>query len=401
MKSKSDPFCIDWFGGPSAQLEIFSPSANAAAPLYKLKYTPTFRSTIRPPLAELYLGERDLLPINAQLDIVASGTVGSRHGAGGVAVPPPAGTAKALQMAGEQLFDMVIPRYVQSDLRDRGLSLEIGVDEQLLSYPWELLHDGGEYLCLKHNVGRFVNGDRPAIPRFQDPWDKDLEPARVLIISVPRPQWEDGTQFDPLPEAVAETEAIITAISQVPGVEVKLLAGPDATHNKVYEELKSGPFHIVHFNGHAEMNTTIPRQSRLILYDRAMTPANIASYFGKRPPILCFINACETAAMPVWKGQHDIFGIAQAFLETDSYLLGTRWKLNDKVASAFAGVFYRALLVDQKPLGQAIVESRKAAQAALPDDLGWASYIYYGDPRLWFHRHKRERRRKAKPRKKP
>src|SRR5436190_445495 len=125
----SDPFCIDWFGGPSAQIEIFSPTA------------------------------------------------------------------------GEELFDLVVPRYVHADLRDPGLSLEIGVDERLLSYPWELLHDGGEYLCLKHNIGRFVNGERAAIPRFQDPWDKELETVRVLIISVPNPQWEKGPQFDALPEA--------------------------------------------------------------------------------------------------------------------------------------------------------------------------------------------------------
>src|SRR4051794_1109920 len=150
----SDPFCIDWFGGPSAQLEIFSPSAGAAAQLYQLKYTPTFRSTIRPPLKELYLGKQDLQPVDVELNRVAEGTYGTaRHSGRGVAPSPSPETAKALQTAGEQLYDMVVPRYVQMDLRDRGLSLEIGVDEQLLSYPWELFHDGSDFLCLKHHVG--------------------------------------------------------------------------------------------------------------------------------------------------------------------------------------------------------------------------------------------------------
>jgi hypothetical protein len=44
------------------------------------------------------------------------------------------------------------------------------------------------------------------------------------------------------------------------------------------------------------------------------------------------------------------------------------------------------VLAYEKPLGQAIVESRLAARAARANDLGWASYIYYGDPRLWFRR---------------
>ena len=380
----SDPFCIDWFGGPSAQLEIFS----AQAAQYQLKYTPAFRTTIRPPLVTLSLGTPDLKPINAELDRVAQGTSAARHGGNAVAIPPAADLEESLQLAGAQLFDLVLPRYIQLDLRGRALTLEIGVDERILQYPWELLHDGSEYLCLRHYIGRFVNSERAVTQRFEEPWGGSLKPARVLVISVPRPQWTDGTQFDPLPEAEAETDAIVNALGQIDGVEVELLSGPQATYNAVFKTLKAKEkaFHIVHFNGHAVFDANAPKQSSLVLHDRGMSPAQIVAYFGKSPPILCFLNACETAVMPGWQGQHDIFGIAQAFLETDSYLLGTRWKLNDQVAAAFAGAFYRALLVDQKPLGQAIVESRLAARAARANDLGWASYIYYGDPRLWFRR---------------
>jgi len=378
----SDPFCIDWFGGPSAQLEIFS----AQTAQYQLKYTPAFRTTIRPPLVPLSLGTADLLPINAELDRVAQGTSAARHGGNPAAIPPAADLAASLQLAGEQLFELVLPRYIQLDLRGRELALEIGVDERILQYPWELLHDGTEYLCLRHCVGRFVNSERAAIPRFEEPWGGSLKPARVLVISVPRPQWLDGTKFESLPEAEAETDAIVDALGKIDGVEVELLSGAQATFNAVFKTLKAKAFHIVHFNGHAVFDANAPKQSSLVLHDRGMSPAQIVKFFGKYPPILCFINACETAVMPGWQGAHDIFGIAQAFLETDSYLLGTRWKLNDQVASAFAGAFYRSLLVDQKPLGSAIAESRRVARAAKPDDLGWASYIYYGDPRLWFHR---------------
>jgi CHAT domain-containing protein len=392
----SDPFCIDWFGGPSAQLEIFSPAVGAAAQLYQLKYTPAFRSTIRPPLKQLFLGKQDLQPVEVELDRVAQGTYGaSRHGAGGVVVPPSREAAKALLTAGQQLFYMVIPPYVQIDLRDRSLTLEIGVDEQLLSYPWELFHDGSDFLCLKHKVGRFVNGTAAPVQRVQEPWSDALDPLRVLIISVPNPQWDDGTQFHPLPEAVAETDAIIAAISTLPNVEVTYLSRESATFNEVFRELKSTAFHIIHFNGHAVLDPAEPRQSRLVLHNRGMTPAQITAFVGRRPPTLCFINACETAAMPSWNGQHNVFGIAQAFLETDSYLLGTRWKVSDRAAAAFAGRFYKAMLVEQKPVGQAVAESRLAARDVAPDDLGWASYVYYGDPRLWIHRVKRVRKRRT------
>jgi CHAT domain-containing protein len=373
------PFCIDWHGGPSAQLEIFS----GPAAQYQLKYTPAFRSTIRPPVTELNLGEDDLQPINADLDRAAQVRQGSaRHGASGAVPAPSAELEDSLRLAAQQLF-AILPTFVQDDLNEPGLSLEIGVDERILQYPWELLHDGADYLCLKHNLGRFVNSERVVIPRFKDPWSKSLEPMRLLIISVPHPVWANRN-FDPLPEAEAETTAIVEAISRLRGVEVELLTHPNATANDVFKALKAKPFHIVHFNGHADLDPK--KQNRLVLQDRGMSPSLITNYFGKRPPILCFINACETAAVQGWREQHDIYGIARTFLETDSYLLGTRWKLSDKVAATFAGTFYQALLVEQKPIGQAIVESRRAAKAAEPFDPGWASYIYYGDPRLWFRR---------------
>ncbi len=122
----SDPFCIDWFGGPSAQLEIFS----AQAAQYQLKYTPAFRTTIRPPLVTLSLGTPDLKPINDELDRVAQGTAAARHGGNPAAIPAAADLEESLRLAGQQLFYLVVPRYVELDLRGRELALEIGVDER-------------------------------------------------------------------------------------------------------------------------------------------------------------------------------------------------------------------------------------------------------------------------------
>ncbi len=386
-----DPFCIDWFGGASAQLEIFSPALDVPEAGYQLKYTPAFRSTIRPPLAKLRLGRNDLQHIDDQLNRVAKGTYAATRGPlpGAVPAPAPAETAKALLTAGQQLYLVVVPKYVQVDLRDKdALSLEIGVDEQLLSYPWELFHDGNEFFCLKHHMGRFVNGTTTVV-RTQDAWPSNLDTVNVLIISVPNPMPQEGKEFELLQAATTETTAIIDAISNLPNVKPTLLVGEEAKYDNVFAELKSGKYHIVHFNGHALTD-------RLILQDRAMTPAHIVSFVGTRPPLLCFINACETAAAPEWIGKDTVFTLAQAFLEADSYLLGTRWKLNDQVAYAFANSFYKALLVEQKPVGQAVVESRLAARAAVPDDLGWAAYIYYGDPRLWIHRQKQPKRRARK-----
>ena len=72
--------------------------------------------------------------------------------------------------------------------------------------------------------------------------------------------------------------------------------------------------------------------------------------------MLFFMNACETAAaapgMP-WERHYDIFGLARAFLETGAYLVGSRWKVGDEAAAAFASAFYKSL-VQASSLGRAV-----------------------------------------------
>jgi CHAT domain-containing protein len=98
------------------------------------------------------------------------------------------------------------------------------------------------------------------------------------------------------------------------------------------------------------------------------------------------MNACETAASfggdQSWEGRYDIFGLARAFLDTGAYLIGSRWEIGDESASAFAAAFY-SHLIRGISVGEAIRLARTACRKACPgDDFSWASYIFYGDPRL-------------------
>jgi hypothetical protein len=64
-----------------------------------------------------------------------------------------------------------------------------------------------------------------------------------------------------------------------------------------------------------------------------------------------------------------------------------RWKINDGAAATFAESFYRKLLTEEQPLGLVIRDARIGCKARMPeDDFSWASYIYYGDPRLYFRK---------------
>jgi CHAT domain-containing protein len=104
--------------------------------------------------------------------------------------------------------------------------------------------------------------------------------------------------------------------------------------------------------------------------------------------VLFFINGCESTvgrgSGNEWKNRYDIFGLARAFLETGAYLLDSRWKVNDKGAAKFAQAFYKEILEEQ-PFGKAVRKARQVCKESSPaDDFAWASYVYYGDPRIRF-----------------
>lgn len=395
-------FQVDWYSGASAQLELFAPKARVrrGPGNYQLKYTPPFRSTIRPPIENRPLGSQELDPIGRSLDKFAT-DLSSR------AVRPMAGMQPAgiddssssesdMKRLGNQLLDLLIPRNIQVDLRNRGLFLEVGMDEGLLDYPWELMHDGDDFLCLKHYVGRFVNASENSIPPAVPPRDwlnSKLENLSVLVVSVPSPEPRDDTEYEQLPGAEAETEAISKTLDGLRkrGVKYNLIKDRNATFDNVWSALRDD-YQIIHFIGHATYNDKDPFRSGLVLYNQDMTSGQVASFFSKKPPVLCFMNACETGrtgslGTRAWKSTQNIFGLARAFLTTGTYLLGSRWKLGDKAAAIFATKFYSLLLGNEKPIGDAITEARKACKETSPEDpFSWASYIFYGDPRLYFRR---------------
>jgi CHAT domain-containing protein len=386
-------FRLEWEAGASAQLELFSPVSNQAGGVYQLKYTPPFRSTLRPPVDERPLGPGELDPINERLEKIANdvgvGVVRAPSGGG----PHPAAAAPAdptgtMEMVGAQLFDIVLSRAVQTELRTREIFLEIGVDQDLLDYPWELMHDGEDYLCNKHFVGRFVNvSERPIPPAGAELVGpgKSLGRLSMLLISVPQPQPRaDGVVFDKLPEAEAETDAIVETLAGADGVDLSVLSGKKASFDAVYSALKQEPFHIIHYSGHARFREDNSSLSGLVLHDRDMTTGPLVSFFGSRPPILTFLNACQTGQAGRWKEHYSIYSLARAFLETGTYLVGSRWPLDDKAAREFASSFYKELLVDGRALGVAVGRARAKCRDATPKAFGWASYVLYGDPRLSF-----------------
>lgn len=393
-----EPGLVEWRGGPAAQLEFVSaPGLGGRGCL--LRYTPPYRTTIRPP-ADVIHGdhETDFGPAVIEFDKLIQSLYQAdprkpsrQHSAQPTAEP---GDWEAdLKTIGTMLWEMFVPQYVQFDLRTKGYFLEIGTDRTLQRYPMEIMNDGEEFLCLKHALGRYVNGESASMlmtrqhPSYAS-FATGNKPS-ILVVCVPEPNPRGDVVFSPLRYAIAEAESIRNAVPQ--DVEVTALIGPEATFFKFFETLtqKRKKYHIIHFIGHAYYDDQDPRQSALALYDKNMTTAAIKACFGNSPPILCFMNACETAKTEsVQLNQQNVYSLAYAFLEAGSYLIGSRWQLGDETAASFAKDFYEAVFQKEKTLGEGVVVARQEARVRACngpiglDRVGWLAHVFFGDPRL-------------------
>ncbi|MBZ5726652.1 MAG: CHAT domain-containing protein [Acidobacteriia bacterium] len=393
-------YCFDWYPGASGQLEILGPSETKRS---QFRYTPPFRATLRPPFADAQLQTlQDLDPIYIQLDKVAAWLKagGSRKG-GPAAPPPPPPPGKVdteLKKLGQLLLTLVLPPRIRSELQIRDLYLEIGTDEALLDLPWELIYDGNDFLCASNFVGRFVNLSESRIAaqqRVAPVYGVELEKLRILVISVPEPHPKDrsgnvlkdkdgnAVEYRKLTGAIAETEAVSETLAHIPFVQLEVVE--DATLMAVFDKLQDGVYDIVHYSGHAVSNPDDIKSSGIVLQDRLLTTAQLSGMLGAHPPVFCFLNGCQTTriAGSGWKGQYNLYGLGSAILDTGSYLLGSTWEIEDDTAASFASRFYQCFL-EGNSLGFATREARRQVRNPdYPDDLGWASYTFYGDPRLF------------------
>ncbi len=370
---------LAWDRGPSAVIDV-----QQRDDALVLRYDGPFRLTLRPLLEAPGTPDDLQEPVNRLRDV--AGRTGITDGRGGAAGLSREELLDNLAETGDWLCRTLLPRFVAAELASQSIFLEVGTDETLLPVPFELMRDEADFVCLRHAMGRYVSlGTGLGTIRPQER-DGDLS---VLLICVPKPQPVGDVTFVNLAEAEAEYQAV-SALLMEQGIDFVPLHGPDATKREVMNALKgTTKFTVVHFTGHGHTDEQRPGRSGLVLFDGILTIGEITSHLD-HAPALAFINGCETATGAAGAMGVDqqpiahltrVFGIARPFLEQGSYVLGTRWRIGDSASAAFATAFYTSVLGGE-PVGEAVRKARTAIYDPESADLSWASYIYYGDPRL-------------------
>jgi class 3 adenylate cyclase/CHAT domain-containing protein len=277
-----------------------------------------------------------------------------------------------LKNYGRTLFDELIPKQIREKLIDSTeRNLLISIDDKLVHIPWELLHDGRDFLCQKFSIGRSVSTKQlvSSVARAIG------RPLKTLILA------------DPEGDLNASREEGLFIHKEIGRMENWIdvtLKTSDITQEYVKTKMRN--FDIVHYAGHAEYNASSPDQSGWLLKDGKLSAKAVTELSGIMPmPALVFSNACQSGHTEEWKIGEDygakIFGLANAFLLSGvQHYIGTFWEIPDETGYYFAVHFYKNLIQ-----GNTIGESLRLARHALiqkygEDTIVWASYVLYGDP---------------------
>jgi hypothetical protein len=294
--------------------------------------------------------------------------------------PDGEGPAERLTRVGKLMYGLLISDAMQRLIAESDCALTVTSND--LELPWELMHDGENFLCVKRAFARMPIGEvyprrtRPSRIRPRTPW-------RVLLIHA------DPYHADPdrrLGAAQREVEAIAERLKTlVPEENIRILRPAEATVDAITRHLSSGDYDVVHYAGHAGFDPDDPTRSHLVVHEGDEFSADrIQKVLEGRPVV--FLNACDTSrarnaaespgAGLVARAQ----GLASAFVYGGAHAcVGSLWPVFDDSARDFAVSFYDRLFHRQR-IGEALAQARQQSREKNLDRLTWASYALYGDP---------------------
>jgi len=283
--------------------------------------------------------------------------------------------SEELKKIGRTLFDQLFTNKIKKTIKNTNAHfLVIAINEYLVNIPWELLHDGEEFLCIRFAMGRIVRTKQ----NITDIHQKEITiPAKMLIIADPLGDlnyaYEEGVAIR---NELDKQQSKVRVVSKTGEVYL------DFVKRNIRD------YDIVHFAGHAEYNYDDPSKSGWILKDGVFTSRDIVTLGTTSPmPSIVFSNACQSSRTQKWEtseGFEDvIYGLANGFLLSGvRHYIGTFCKVEDKASLDFAKQFYKNIF-DGLSVGEALRTGRiDFIKRYSGQSIIWSSYLLYGDPTL-------------------
>jgi hypothetical protein len=276
------------------------------------------------------------------------------------------------------LFELLLPNSFKNAARDRR-SVELVLDEEAASYPWELLvnpQGDGEPASIRAGMVR-----RLITPASLSPNETSASDFALVVGNPP-------SDMPDLPGASAEARAVadtldargfkVTASIEEKGTQVlKAMFGKEGSGARGYR--------ILHLAGHGVYRGLGSRDSGMVLgTGELFTPSEVERM--RFIPELVFINCCHLGRVEGGRepGTRHLNRLA-ANLGTQFIRCGVKavvtagWAVNDSAAELFATTFYEQMLDQRETFGDAVRAARERVKEDFAANNTWAAYQCYGD----------------------
>ncbi|AFY42235.1 tetratricopeptide repeat protein [Nostoc sp. PCC 7107] len=236
-----------------------------------------------------------------------------------------------------------------ANCRGEGLVIAIDTDKKLAHLPWEVLHDGEDFLVKRVNP---VVLPLRWIEKETEPFSVEARQLRVLFMATDPEDVQPKLEFE-------QEEARILADTRDFAVDLRVEeSGCVSELGKVWSRYFND-FDVFHLTGHASIKDEAPYTPYFIteteIGDRhETTAAELAEIFRFRFPKLVFLSGCRTGQAPD-KGA--VPSMAEALIEQGARaVLSWGRPVEDRTATAAAAHLYGKLAAGYQ-LAQALAST--------------------------------------------
>jgi CHAT domain-containing protein/predicted negative regulator of RcsB-dependent stress response len=256
------------------------------------------------------------------------------------------------------LYDWLVRPY-EKDLAAFKIDTLVFVpDGPLRTIPMAALHNGKTFL-----IEEYATAITPGL-NLTDPRPMRKDQIKVLTFGLT----ESVQDFPALPYVSAELQGINQVFSG------RSLLNQDFVASRLEQELKRGPFSILHIASHGHFGNDV-EDTFVLAFDTRLTMDRLGEYVGlfrfrEEPLDLLTLSACETAA----GDDRAALGLAGIAIRAGARsALATLWQVNDPASYKLVVEFYRQI---RNP-GTSRASALQAAQLELLKDPRYSHPCYW------------------------
>ena len=266
----------------------------------------------------------------------------------------------------------------------KGKSQKILICNRKKSYggiPFELMHNGFQFLVLTHELSRTLQIEKQISP-LKNLYNKQIN---ILLIASNTPPGISNVDNEII-QLKNQLQKIKIELQLK--IEITAVLSNEANYQTVENLLHSGRFHFFHYAGHvgSDANT---RESYLYFWEKHIQKGRVKSISASElGNLLCgniqfiYFNSCNSAKTGNQNPTQQLNSFVDAAFKSGAKtFIGNILKADDSNAALFAIDFYWQLFLNRLDVSKALFQTRKKwSQKTLYQEGG---FLFWLQPVLW------------------